>query len=126
MRSFASSRGIQTVTNEEMISPRARADWDHWSRLLRNALAPGAGDRSLVDVNQPPLPNSSVMQDTVGCVAWDMHMTLSAGVSRYSQQLQSIANPFTLTAASSGGVLLKDEGRVGEVTKGVAVHFPGI
>ncbi|KAG2043680.1 nucleophile aminohydrolase [Suillus americanus] len=82
--SFASSQGIQTVTPNEMISPRATQEWQKWKSRLDHP----------VDGDSESLPQDA-MQDTVGAVAWDNGVNLAAGVS-------------------SGGLLLKYSGRIGE------------
>ncbi|OJA08668.1 hypothetical protein AZE42_01188 [Rhizopogon vesiculosus] len=81
---FASSQGIQTVIPNEMVSPRAIREWQKWKSRLDH---PTNGD-------QVSLPQDA-MQDTVGAVAWDNEGNLAAGVS-------------------SGGLLLKYSGRIGE------------
>ncbi|KAG1858195.1 nucleophile aminohydrolase [Suillus subluteus] len=82
--SFASSQGIQTVAPNEMISPRATQEWQKWKSRLDHP----------VDGDPGNLPQDA-MQDTVGAVAWDNEGNLAAGVS-------------------SGGLLLKYSGRIGE------------
>ncbi|KAJ8582468.1 N-terminal nucleophile aminohydrolase [Rhizopogon salebrosus TDB-379] len=82
--SFASSQGIKTVIPNEMTSPHAIREWQKWKSQLEHP----AND------DQGSLPQDA-MQDTVGAVAWDDEGNLAAGVS-------------------SGGLLLKYSGRVGE------------
>ncbi|KAG0707379.1 nucleophile aminohydrolase [Suillus ampliporus] len=82
--SFASSQNIQTVAPNELISPRAIQEWQKWKSRLDHA----------ADGDQENLPRDA-MQDTVGAVAWDNEGNLAAGVS-------------------SGGLLLKYSGRIGE------------
>ncbi|KAH7888519.1 nucleophile aminohydrolase [Phlebopus sp. FC_14] len=82
--SFATKHGLQTVSPENMISPRATDDWKKWMDRFNSQVEP----ESL------PIPQDA-MQDTVGAVAWDSDGNMAAGVS-------------------SGGLLLKYSGRVGE------------
>lgn len=82
--SFASSQGIQTVAPNEMISPRATQEWQKWKSRLDHS-----------DDGDPRNLPQDTMQDTVGAVAWDNEGNLTAGVS-------------------SGGLLLKYSGRIGE------------
>ncbi|KZT08342.1 N-terminal nucleophile aminohydrolase [Laetiporus sulphureus 93-53] len=98
--SFARSRGLPDVPAASMIAPRPQQEWIKWKTALDSALssqkdavqmgaATSAGDRHAVssDLRQK--------QDTVGAVSWDSGKTLAAGVS-------------------SGGLLLKHSGRIGE------------
>ncbi|KAH7929843.1 N-terminal nucleophile aminohydrolase [Leucogyrophana mollusca] len=82
-QSFASSKAQAVVAPNDMISPRAKDDWEKWMSRLDHPSEPTS------------LQTASTMQDTVGAVAWDGEGTLAAGVS-------------------SGGLLLKYPGRVGE------------
>ncbi|KAG1734669.1 nucleophile aminohydrolase [Suillus paluster] len=82
--SFASSQDIQTVAPNKMISPRATQEWQKWKSRLIRS----------TNGDQESLPQDA-MQDTVGAVAWDNEGNLAAGVS-------------------SGGLLLKYSGRIGE------------
>ncbi|KAG8213660.1 hypothetical protein J3R82DRAFT_10354 [Butyriboletus roseoflavus] len=73
-----------------MVAPSAREDWERWMKrydevALADELAAG-----------PMASPRDAMQDTVGAIAWDSEGNLAAGVS-------------------SGGLLLKYSGRVGEV-----------
>ncbi|KAH7913905.1 nucleophile aminohydrolase [Hygrophoropsis aurantiaca] len=81
---FAASKALTIVSAEDMISPRAKAEWAKWKSGLE-----------LSSAETPSSVAESVMQDTVGAVAWDNKGDMAAGVS-------------------SGGLLLKYPGRVGE------------
>lgn len=86
-RSFAMQNGLEMVDPESMISKRAKEDWQKWMERyndLREGMIPES--KALLD---------AAVQDTVGAVAWDDCGNVAAGVS-------------------SGGLLLKNSGRVGE------------
>ncbi|KIK26970.1 hypothetical protein PISMIDRAFT_93714 [Pisolithus microcarpus 441] len=86
-RSFAMQNGLEMVDPESMISKRAKEDWQKWMERyndLREGMIPES--KALLD---------AAIQDTVGAVAWDDCGNVAAGVS-------------------SGGLLLKNSGRVGE------------
>lgn len=86
-RSFAVQSGVETVDPESMISKRAKVDWQKWIERyneVREEIIPKA-------IASPV----GAIQDTVGAVAWDNCGNVAAGVS-------------------SGGLLLKHSGRVGE------------
>ncbi|CAL1707634.1 unnamed protein product [Somion occarium] len=88
---FAQNQGLPCVSPELMISPRAQADWERWKTRLDSVCAG-------IDVPEDNFPRSSGLrdiQDTVGAIAWDPDGGLAAGVS-------------------SGGLLLKHSGRIGE------------
>jgi len=88
-QTFAQSSGIEIVPPESLISPRAKADWTKWTmRLERSKAGEPAVDES------ESLPEEA-MQDTVGAVALDARGNMAACVS-------------------SGGLLLKYSGRIGE------------
>ncbi|KAN0090850.1 Nucleophile aminohydrolase [Tylopilus felleus] len=88
---FAQTHGIETVDATSMVAPRAKEDWQRWMTRYDEATShrerePGTGTTDLPQ---------NAMQDTVGAVAWDSEGKLAAGVS-------------------SGGLLLKYSGRIGE------------
>lgn len=85
--SFATRNGVETVAPEGMISSRARMDWRKWMERYNNPS----------EVEDPGLEviTEDALQDTVGAVAWDSCGNVAAGVS-------------------SGGLLLKDSGRMGQ------------
>ncbi|KAH9892580.1 N-terminal nucleophile aminohydrolase [Cubamyces lactineus] len=94
---FARIRGM-TCSPESMITPRASLEWQKWKGLLETAQAasteagippPGQGSHS------PCLEGFRDRQDTVGAVVMDEASLMAAGVS-------------------SGGLLLKHPGRIGE------------
>ncbi|KIJ67970.1 hypothetical protein HYDPIDRAFT_180069 [Hydnomerulius pinastri MD-312] len=83
--SFALRNHLEIVPPVALISERARGEWRKWIERYN-------------DANETSLPVTlpqDVMQDTVGAVAWDSDGNMAAGVS-------------------SGGLLLKYSGRVGE------------
>ncbi|KAI0062868.1 N-terminal nucleophile aminohydrolase [Artomyces pyxidatus] len=84
---LARSTGMTLVDRDAMIAPRARKDWEIW----RDRLEKSHKDDSVATVRQ----SLHSLQDTVGAVAWDTSGNLAAGVS-------------------SGGLLLKSPGRIGE------------
>ncbi|EIW83269.1 N-terminal nucleophile aminohydrolase, partial [Coniophora puteana RWD-64-598 SS2] len=86
---FAHSSGIEIVPPESLISSRAKADWTKWTMRLERSKAGGPA----VDDSES-LPEEA-MQDTVGAVVLDARGNMAACVS-------------------SGGLLLKYSGRVGE------------
>ncbi|RPD74309.1 N-terminal nucleophile aminohydrolase [Lentinus tigrinus ALCF2SS1-7] len=98
---FAQMQRLQRRPAAAMISPRARQEWMRWKSQLDSAQAPslsGALDPESLDTSQSvpaQLDGLRNRQDTVGAVAWDAAGDLAAGVS-------------------SGGLLLKLPGRVGE------------
>ncbi|TFK54151.1 N-terminal nucleophile aminohydrolase [Heliocybe sulcata] len=87
-RRFASSNGCEIVPPEALVSPRARREWQTWKGRLENVTQGNAAFSS-------ELHDLHGRQDTVGAVALDMEGHLAAGVS-------------------SGGLLLKYPGRIGE------------
>ncbi|KAF8520251.1 nucleophile aminohydrolase [Hysterangium stoloniferum] len=82
---FAVSSSIPTIEPRAMVSPRANDEWNFWRNKHQN---------HHISVNDR-LETASLMQDTVGCVVFDQSGGLAAGVS-------------------SGGLLLKLPGRLGE------------
>lgn len=97
---FAKAHGLELVHPKALITPRASAEWDYWRSVLESATN---GSSSGQTSSSSPVPERFIsepadlhaMQDTVGAVAWDISGRLSAGVS-------------------SGGLLLKPPGRIGE------------
>ncbi|KAI0081257.1 N-terminal nucleophile aminohydrolase [Panus rudis PR-1116 ss-1] len=86
---FARVRGVEMIPPELLITPRAQRDWERWTERLKPT--PYTGFSSTTD----PMRTLHDIQDTVGAVAWDPQGGIAAGVS-------------------SGGLLLKQPGRVGE------------
>ncbi|GJE92216.1 N-terminal nucleophile aminohydrolase [Phanerochaete sordida] len=86
-RAFAEERGIVCVAPDTLVSNRARAEWQMWKTRLDAALSDNVQAHDKQDLRR--------VQDTVGAVVWDRQAGLAAGVS-------------------SGGLLLKYPGRVGE------------
>ncbi|KAF8348325.1 asparaginase [Amanita rubescens] len=81
--------GVQTIHPDELVAPRARDDWMKWKeRLATVSESTHTGDH-----NQ--MAGLHDIQDTVGAVAWVEGDGAAAGVS-------------------SGGLLLKHSGRIGE------------
>jgi len=84
-RAFADDSSVSTtVRPESLISPRAKEEWVKWKGFLDGT---GTDARELTALRD--------IQDTVGAVAWDTEGGMAAGVS-------------------SGGLLLKYPGRIGE------------
>ncbi|KAI9572214.1 nucleophile aminohydrolase [Boletus coccyginus] len=106
-RAFAQGNGIETVDATSMVSPRAKEDWQRWTKRYDEVPStdePGADTTFLPQY---------VMQDTVGAVAWDAEGNMAAGVSRSADRCSS-AFVDTADVCGSGGLLLKYSGRVGE------------
>ncbi|KAF9219618.1 N-terminal nucleophile aminohydrolase [Gyrodon lividus] len=93
-RAFAQQRDLETMPPEIMISPRAQREWQRLMELYRVSGLHDAPGVNASSTGTAVLPRD-VMQDTVGAVAWDAAGNLAAGVS-------------------SGGLLLKYSGRIGE------------
>lgn len=98
---FARSQGFETISPEAMMSPRAKLEWEHWKSALSSSSMANVThcDSPSQSSNHPHAVTTTVglrdRQDTVGAVAWDSQGAISAGVS-------------------SGGLLLKHPGRIGE------------
>lgn len=89
-QAFARQNGVDCVPSEALVCERALAEYNIWKERLvssnrTNPCSVPSEHRRLRDI-----------QDTVGAIAWDSTGNLAAGVS-------------------SGGLLLKYPGRVGEV-----------
>ncbi|KAJ7446237.1 asparaginase [Mycena galericulata] len=85
-RAFAQSAGVDLVVPTSLVTPRAQAQWATWKARLDGA-------------DSPPPPDAEslhAIQDTVGAVAWDA------------------ASGAIASGVSSGGILLKCPGRIGE------------
>ncbi|KJA20720.1 hypothetical protein HYPSUDRAFT_141856 [Hypholoma sublateritium FD-334 SS-4] len=82
---------VETVPDDALIAPAAREQWERWTRRLA-ASAQGAMDAG---ADEPGASGVRDVQDTVGAVALRRAGGMAAGVS-------------------SGGLLLKHPGRVGE------------
>jgi len=74
-----------------MVSPRAKEVWQRWMKRYDEVTSESTDE---LEGGTTVLPQDA-MQDTVGAVAWDSEGNLAAGVS-------------------SGGLLLKYSGRIGE------------
>ncbi|KNZ72915.1 Threonine aspartase 1, partial [Termitomyces sp. J132] len=81
------TNAIETVPPESMISPKAKDEWTKWKARL---------DHISSDIDMSDPTSLTDIQDTVGAVAYRIGDTVAAGVS-------------------SGGILLKHPGRLGEV-----------
>ncbi|CCM01487.1 uncharacterized protein FIBRA_03541 [Fibroporia radiculosa] len=100
--SFARSQNLDPVSPHQLISPRARKEWERWSLELTNAKMEMPHDTTGIDAANTYSPEHRTerisihaLQDTVGAIAWSTGGAPCAGVS-------------------SGGLLLKSSGRVGE------------
>ncbi|KAH9832184.1 nucleophile aminohydrolase [Rhodofomes roseus] len=105
---FARSQGIAIVPPGTLVTPRAKEEWERWTTVLNSVsssetIGGCSADECPVLQTQVCAPSlvatdhSSLhdVQDTVGAVACDAEGSFSAGVS-------------------SGGLLLKHPGRIGE------------
>ncbi|EGN99669.1 hypothetical protein SERLA73DRAFT_179800 [Serpula lacrymans var. lacrymans S7.3] len=84
-RLFAAKENLEIIPPESLVSAKAKKDWEKWKTRLDSE-----GDESAKEKF-----TSVALQDTVGAVAWDGEGNMAAGVS-------------------SGGILLKYSGRIGE------------
>ncbi|EIW63309.1 N-terminal nucleophile aminohydrolase [Trametes versicolor FP-101664 SS1] len=96
---FARTRDLACIP-DSMISPRAHREWKRWTDALETARHAHPMDTMLetssaVGLQHPQTDGLHDRQDTVGAIALDAEGNLAAGVS-------------------SGGLLLKLPGRVGE------------
>ncbi|KAF8740783.1 hypothetical protein AX14_007161 [Amanita brunnescens Koide BX004] len=80
---------VQMINPDELVAPRARDDWVKWKEML------AATSESTCTSNHDQTVGLHDVQDTVGAVAWVEGDGAAAGVS-------------------SGGLLLKHSGRIGE------------
>ncbi|KAA1476056.1 N-terminal nucleophile aminohydrolase [Dentipellis sp. KUC8613] len=100
---LASANGVERLVCEAMVSPRARREWEYWkARLDGSPSQPHPSqdasehtDAGIFAGAQPQTQTLHARQDTVGAVALDSGGNVAAG-------------------ASSGGLLLKPSGRIGE------------
>ncbi|KAH9935310.1 nucleophile aminohydrolase [Fomitopsis serialis] len=104
---FARPQGIATVPPDNLVAPRAREEWERWKAVLDSASSAGStggypatlGPPERQDGASSPAGTGDTslhhVQDTVGAVACDGVGSFAAGVS-------------------SGGLLLKHPGRIGE------------
>ncbi|KAJ6587090.1 asparaginase [Mycena vulgaris] len=86
---FANSAHLQLVPPDSLITPRARTQWSTWKERLESSIPVDL--RSAEDAD-----GLHAFQDTVGAVAWNA------------------ASGEIASGVSSGGILLKYPGRVGE------------
>ncbi|KAI0344671.1 N-terminal nucleophile aminohydrolase [Trametopsis cervina] len=87
-KAFARAQNIARIPDEDMITPRARDEWLKWLERYNSASTEPSASPIII-------PALRERQDTVGAIAWDASGSLAAGVS-------------------SGGLLLKPAGRIGE------------
>ena len=76
-RSFALDSGLECVTPESLVCPRAKHEWEIWKARLDATIEMSTND-SAYDPRE-----IHKTQDTVGAVAWDTVGHLTAGVSRF-------------------------------------------
>ncbi|PAV18759.1 N-terminal nucleophile aminohydrolase [Pyrrhoderma noxium] len=101
---FSRSHGMELVDPREMITENSLRDWKLWKSRLDNA-DDDSSHADSIDSDKKDLPkegygrgvedDNSVLEDTVGAVSCDCKGMMAAGVS-------------------SGGILLKYPGRIGE------------
>ncbi|KAF8639581.1 hypothetical protein AX17_001483 [Amanita inopinata Kibby_2008] len=87
---FHSRINVQLVPPDELISPQAKGKWKIWRERLASSSEPAVTHDEDADVLYD-------MQDTVGAVTW-------------------VERDGTASGVSSGGLLLKYPGRIGEAT----------
>ncbi|KAF9529185.1 nucleophile aminohydrolase [Crepidotus variabilis] len=90
---FATFRGVLGVPPESLISPAARVNWQKWKTRLENSYTDASSPK--IQHQQDDKDEEMSMQDTVGAIACLEGQGVAAGVS-------------------SGGLLLKCPGRIGE------------
>ncbi|KAL4255002.1 Threonine aspartase 1 [Abortiporus biennis] len=97
--SFCASHGIPTLpAGSSLVSPRAHSQWCNWKKRLEEAQSDPSHSMTFSNSQHPPSgtrQENTMMQDTVGALAFDNVGGIAAGVS-------------------SGGLLLKYPGRIGE------------
>lgn len=112
-RDFAAGHGIEVVTDEQLICERARSEWEYWTTQLKQVhvgLAfkeeilnlEGASHlpaKAVTSVEKTAPLNLHAHQDTVGAVC--LH-------------IPPLGEPSAAAGVSSGGLLLKHPGRIGE------------
>ncbi|KAI0695475.1 nucleophile aminohydrolase [Cytidiella melzeri] len=91
-RSFAEKHHVPCIAPEDLIAPRCKDDWAKWKKRYEEASTEHSESASASDNIEHGLFDKL---DTVGAIAWDASRGLAAGVS-------------------SGGLLLKSPGRIGE------------
>ncbi|CAA7261698.1 unnamed protein product [Cyclocybe aegerita] len=99
---FATARGVESVDPSTLITPSARSQWEKWKARLDSTDEPSGS--LLRDEEEEGLTD---VQDTVGAVAFHTDDGFAGGVS-------------------SGGVLLKYPGRVGERLSAQGVGLPSL
>jgi len=72
---FYKSLGNSVAPQDELISQRARQDWEYWTDKLQTAEASQRANANHQSMRQIP-------QDTVGAIACDSDSFMAAGVSR--------------------------------------------
>ncbi|KAJ3555771.1 hypothetical protein NM688_g2390 [Phlebia brevispora] len=87
---FAHHKNLECVPPESLICPRTKQEWEMWKSQLELAEKLSRDHATTEDKDK-----FRRIQDTVGAVAWDTNGGMAAGVS-------------------SGGLLLKVPGRIGE------------
>ncbi|KAI5831924.1 N-terminal nucleophile aminohydrolase [Schizophyllum commune Tattone D] len=92
---FARAHGVEVVPDDQLFSDRARADWEYWNAQLRG----GSSTESMSQAESPTSRRLDAHQDTVGAVC--LHFPSSGATS-------------AAAGVSSGGLLLKHPGRIGE------------
>ncbi|KAF8210540.1 nucleophile aminohydrolase [Mycena galopus ATCC 62051] len=106
-RFFAGNQdgGKFLVAPELLVTPRARKTWEVWKARLEGASSSADEGQDVVDLH--------AMQDTVGAVAF---VSSPTSISNSGSSSNSNSNlPYSIAAGvSSGGILLKHTGRVGE------------
>ena len=84
-RKFADGR-VETVSDDALIAPAAREQWERWTRRLAASAQAGEDEPEGSDVRDT--------QDTVGAVAFHRAGGMAAGVSRFVCALQLLCGEF--------------------------------